>query len=148
MNIQAVQLILMEEDNRTPLVVAGLGAAVKAAMNRAAARSRLSREQIVDRMNRAAQAAGVRMTKGNAKTISPATLEKWLNPAERGHIPSLIAVNVFCLALSDVEPLAVQLQAHGLETMTEEDRKLRDYGRVCAQARLAGKAKRKIEEEL
>jgi hypothetical protein len=148
MKQRAVQLSLLEEDNQAPLVMAGLVVAVKAAMNRAAERCTLSREQIADRMNHIALIAGVRMTKGNARKISAATLEKWLNPVERGHVPSLLAVNIFCRALGDAGPLAVQLQAHGLEIMTEEDRKLLDYGKACAQAKKAGKAKRKLEEEL
>lgn len=148
MNQNAVQLGLFEENGRLPLVVAGLVASIKAAMNKAAANSPLSRAQIVDRMNTLAQDAGVRLTKGNAKSISEDTLAQWLNPLEHGHTPSLLAVNVFCLALGNVSPLAAQLEAQGCSVMDAEDRRYRDYGRACVKARAAAKQKRKFEEEI
>lgn len=143
-----MQLKLFDSDNRLPLVVAGLVASIKAAMNRDAAACGMSREQIADRMNEISQAAGVRLTQGNSRSISPALLEKWLSPAEREHVPSLIAVNVFCLAVGRTEALAAQLAAHGCAVMTDEDRSLRDYGRACDEARKAAKTKRKMEENL
>lgn len=143
-----MQLGLFEDDNRLCLAVAGLCASVKAAMNRAAAASSLSRAQITDRMNSLAQAAGVRLTKGNAKTISEDTLDQWLNPAERDHTPSLLAVNVFCLAVGDAGPLAAQLAIHGCAVMDAEARRYRDYGKACATVREAARRKKKIEEEI
>lgn len=148
MNQSVVQLGLFEENGRLPLVVAGLIASIKAAMNKAAANSSLSRAQIVDRMNVLAQDAGVRLTKGNAKSISEDTLAQWLNPSERSHTPSLLAVNVFCLAVGNVAPLSAQLAVHGCSVMGDEDRRYRDYGKACVNARAAAKQKRKIEEEI
>lgn len=143
-----MQLNLFPDDNRLPLMVAGLVAATKTALNRAAAASQLSRAQITDRANAIAQAAGVRLTQGNAKSVGADLVDKWLNPSEREHVPSLLAVNVLCLALGDPAPLAAMLQAHGCELMTAEDRQMRDYGRACAKARQVAKLKRKFEEEL
>lgn len=143
------QIGLFEQDGgRMASHVAGLMTAVRACMAQAAARSQLSRAQILDRINAIILAAGVRLTKGNAKAISGDTLDKWLNPGEREHAPSLLAVNVFCLAVGDASAVAAMLHLHGMEPMTTEDRKFRDYGRAMAHQRKVRKALRKIEEDL
>lgn len=121
---------------------------VKASMRDAARLSRLSREQILDRMNGIALVAGVRLTVGNAQTLSSATLDKWLNPADREHMPGVLAINVFCAAVTDPAPLAVQLAAHGLELLKNEDLFARDYGRACLAEKEAKKLKRKLESQL
>ena len=126
----------------------GLLARVKAAMRDAARDSALSREQILDRMNEIAHGAGVRLTRGNAAVLGLATLDKWLNPADRDHLPGILAVNVFCAATGDYRPLAVQLEAHGLEILTPEDRLARDYGRACLAERAARRKRRELEAAL
>lgn len=126
----------------------GLVAAVKSAMNAACSESQLSREQIVDRMNDLSLSAGVRITSGNSKSLGLATLEKWLNPADREHVPSLVAVNMFCSVLQDYRPLSVQLEMHGLELMTLQERRLRDYGHACIEAKKARALKRTLEAKL
>ena len=127
---------------------AGLISQMKAAMNDAARNSALSRDQILDRMNQIAIAAGVRLTAGNVKTLGAATLEKWLNPAEREHVPGVLALNVFCAAVESIFPLQAQLSMHGLDVMTPQDKTERDYGRACLEMRRARKTKRKLEANL
>ncbi len=144
--MEARRLSLFDDDPVTKL--AGLLPALSAAMNRAANESRsLSREQIVDRMNDMARRAGVSLN-SNARTLSVAVLEKWLNPSETGHRPSLAAVHVFCLVLDDVRPLEVLLGLHGCGLMTREDRKLRDYGAAILAERDARKRKKQLEAKL
>lgn len=121
---------------------------IKSAMNRSAAQCGLSREQIVDRMNNIATKSGVSLTRGNAKKIKTATLEKWLNPANMDHQPSLVAVNVFCMAVKSAAPLAAMLELHGCGVMTPEDRKLRDYAEAIIAEREARKRKKQLEMKL
>ncbi|WP_235956937.1 hypothetical protein [Fundidesulfovibrio magnetotacticus] len=97
-------------------------------------------------MNALAVSAGVRMTKGRSKVISLDTLDKWLSSEEREHVPSLLALHIFCLALEDTAPLRAWLAAFGCDVMTAEDRKLRDYGRACIEDKARAKAKRKLED--
>ena len=127
---------------------AGLITRIKVAMARSVEESGLSREQALDRMNALAQSAGVKLTGGSAKDLSLATFEKWLNPAERDHIPGILAINTFCAALGDTTVLATQLAMHGCEVMVAADRFERDYGRACLAEKRARKKKRLMEADL
>lgn len=128
--------------------LAGLIPAIRAAMNAAAGSDDQGRKRLVDRINAVAVSAGVRLTAGNVKAISKDTLDKWLSPGDRDHTPSLLAVVVFCLATKNYDPLRMLLRVVGLDVMTAEDRKLRDYGRACASEREARKRKKRLEEEI
>lgn len=137
---------LLDDDHHGRL--SGLVPAMRAAMNRAAGEDEAGRKQLVDRLNAVAQAAGVRLTAGNAKVISKDTLDKWLNPNDRDHTPGILAVAALCVATRDMGPLRVLLRALGLDVMTEEDRKLRDYGRACLDERKARQIKKRLEEQV
>lgn len=64
------------------LQMAGVMAAIRAAMRHAAgAPESEGRKMLVERINELAQSAGVRLTSGNAASISKATLDKWLSPS-------------------------------------------------------------------
>lgn len=135
--------------NDPSMALAGFVASLKASMNRAAAdHPRLSREEILDLMNALAANAGVSITGGNAKSLSMATFEKWLSPSDREHVPSVLAVNVFCLATGDHRPLHVQLGLHGFGVLTDEDRRLRDYARAIIEEKTARKRKKALEAKL
>ena len=120
----------------------------KSAMNQCAAQCGLSRDQIVDRMNNIAAKSGVTLTRGNAKSVKVTTLEKWLNPTNTDHLPSLIAVNVFCLTVNNIAPLSAMLSLHGCGVMTPEDKKLRDYAEAIIEERDARKRKKQLEMKL
>lgn len=116
------------QTNQLSLFAPGLDTdpAVKAAMREVARTCGLSREQICDRMNELAGQAGIRLGGGNAKSLAVATLEKWLNPLDREHIPSARAIGVFCRAVGSFEPLQALAAPHGLRLIDEEQaRKLR-----------------------
>lgn len=125
--------------------LAGLVPSLRAAMNRAAGADTAGRKLLVDRINDIARQAGLRLTTGNAQSISKDTLDKWLAPGDRDHTPSLIAVAVFCAATGDHAPLQKMLRALNLDVMTAEDRKQRDYGRACLAERDARKRKKMLE---
>ncbi|MEG6550180.1 hypothetical protein V6C53_08090 [Desulfocurvibacter africanus] len=117
-----------KQTNQLSLFTPGLDTdpTVKAAMREAARVCGLSREQICDRMNELASQAGIRLNGGNAKGLALPTLEKWLNPLDREHIPSARAIGVFCRAVGRVEPLQALVAPHGLQLINEEQaRKLR-----------------------
>jgi len=139
------QVSLFDDDHGR---LSGLVPAIRAAMNRAAGEDEDGRKLLVDRINAVARDAGIRLTAGNAKVISKDTLDKWLNPNDRDHTPSLLAVVAFCRATKDAGPLRVMLQALGLDVMTDEDRKLRDYGRACLNERAARKRKKMLEDTI
>lgn len=83
-----------------------VGFAVKEAMNLAAQKSGMSRDQIVDQMEEIARKNNIRLNQGNAKKLSVDMLEKWLNPNAAQRIGYPEAMVVFCKAVGSVEPLA------------------------------------------
>lgn len=128
--------------------LAGLVPTIRAAMNRAAGADEAGRKLLVDKINSIAASAGIRLTSGNVKAISKDTLDKWLAPGDRDHTPSALAIVVFCAATCNHEPLRVMLKELGLDVMTVEDRRLRDYGRACRTEREARKNKKMLEGEI
>ena len=130
--------------------LAGFNPAIKVAMQHAVSEARpiLSREQILDRMNGIAASAGVKLTMGNARSLSLPTLDKWLNPADREHLPSILALHIFCLAIGNLAPFCLILGLHGCELMTPEDKRLRNYGLACIESKQKRKVLRRLEEEI
>lgn len=129
--------------------IAGLMPAVRAAMRRAAGSpDGEGRKALVDKINQIARDAEVRLTAGRAESVSKDVLDKWLSPSDVSHPPSIQAVVVFCLATKDYETLRVILQAVGLDIMTPEDRRFRDYGKADLEMKEARKRKKRLEEGL
>jgi hypothetical protein len=146
MKAEQLSLFHSSDDEKAAALLAGVLPQVRAAMHRVAGTQQiLSREMIADRMTEVSRFAGVRVSPGNAKGITPAMLEKWLNPVEREHPPTLLAVLTFCMVTKDPAPLRPLLAAMGLELMTSEDKALRDYGRACVEERKARKKKKQLE---
>ncbi|MBI4804435.1 MAG: hypothetical protein HY795_04280 [Desulfovibrio sp.] len=139
------QLNLFDDDTTS---LAGVVQAIRAAMNSAAGASEEGRKLLVDRLNALAGSANVRLTSGNTRSISKDTLDKWLSPSDRDHPPSILAVLALCLATGDLRAIQAMLRPLGVDVMTHEDRKLRDYGRACIENKARAKAKRRLEEEI
>jgi len=139
------QFSLFKDDHGA---LAGLVPAMRAAMNRAAGADVTGRKLLVDRINDIARQAGLRLTTGNAQSVSKDTLDKWLAPSDRDHTPSLLAVVVFCAATGDPAPLRVMLRALSLDVLAEDDRKFLDYGRACLAEREARRRKKMLEGDI
>lgn len=128
------QLSLLDDAIR----LSGVMVAIKTAMRDAAgAPEGEGRKMLADRLNEIAQRAGIKLTGGNTLSISKATLDKWLAPSDTSHPPSILALLAFCRATGNVEPFRVAARALGLDLMTEEDRKLRDYGAAVLEMKAA-----------
>lgn len=122
---------------------AGVMPAVRAAMRRAAgAPDSIGRKGLVDKINLIAGEAEIRLTGGQGTSISKDTLDKWLSPSDTSHPPSVLAVLVFCRACEDFEALRVIVRAVGMDLMTPEDRRLRDYAEADLKMREARKWKK------
>ena len=139
------QLTLFDD---TATRLGDLDAAIARAMHQAFARCGKSKDEVVDAMNGVADRGRFKLTKGNAKALTVATFEKWLSVSERHHIPPTRAINVFCDVVQDYSPIRVQLQVHGADIMTPEDKKFRDYGESVIEELKAKKKKRKMQEGL
>ena len=134
-------------DHCAPL--AGAMPAIKAAMRAVAgAPDGEGRKALPDRINAVAGASGVRLTAGNARSISKDTLDKWLSPSDESHPPSILAVLAFYLATDDPAPLRTMLRSVGLDIMTGEDRRFRDLGKLDAEMKAARTRKKLLEASL
>lgn len=122
--------------------------AVKAAMNKALRGSRMSREQLVDAMNELAETEGIRLSGGNAKRLQLSTLEKWLAPFDREHIPSLKALAIFCKALGASEPMQALVAPLGLRLIDERQAKLLERAEIEEEIRTLKRRKQRIEADL
>ncbi|WP_165178021.1 phage regulatory CII family protein [Desulfovibrio sp. ZJ369] len=139
------QLSLIEDILR----LSGVMAAIRAAMREAAgAEESEGRKLLTDRLNEVSHRAGIKLTAGNTSGISKATLDKWLSPTDTSHPPSILALLAFCKATGNLEPLRVAAQALGVDLMTREDRRLRDYAQAILDERAARQRKNKLEKEL
>lgn len=122
-----------------------MGRAIKFALNRAAADSNLSREELVFSSNQLAKESGVSLCAGNG-CLSISTLNKWLDPSADGYLPGVIALTVLCLVLKNNSPLFPFLESLNLKVMTHEDQKYRDLGKLETELKCLRKKKRLIEE--
>ncbi|WP_027181635.1 hypothetical protein [Oleidesulfovibrio alaskensis] len=129
--------------------VALLDREIKSAMNEACkhfcSRNRVSREEVVDRMNALALQAGVRLTGGNAKQLSDQILAKWLSPSSPEHMPSHRALAVFCDVVGSLEPLAVQAAVHGGTVIDESQRLRLEQAEVEDQIKALQRRKKQLE---
>ena len=142
-HMQTRQLSLFDSPSAS---VAGLDAVVKASMATVAAASNLSREQICDRMEVIANRSGVRICPA-AKRLSVALLEKWLNPAEREHMPSIRAVQIFCIAMNTSVPWEAVLHSMGLGVLTPEILRVYKIGQAQLDLEAARKRLRTLNEK-
>lgn len=134
-------------DDVAPL--AGVMAEIRAAM-RAVAGSPdgAGRKALPDKINGVAAVSGLKLTGGNARSISKDTLDKWLSPSDESHPPSIAALLAFVVATGDPAPLRAMLRAVGLDVMTAEDRRYRDIGKLDAEMKAARKRRKALEAEL
>lgn len=129
--------------------MAGVMAGIRTAMREAAgAPESEGRKMLVERLNEFAQLAGIKLTSGNTNGISKATLDKWLSPTDRQHSPSILAILAFCYVSGSLEPLRAAVNALGIDLMTGEDKRLRDYGKAVLDEKSARKRRSKLEKEL
>lgn len=129
--------------------LAGALPAIKAAMRDiAGAPEGEGRKALPDKLNAIARASGIKLTGGNAHGISEEMLHKILSPSDDSRPPSVLMLLAFYKATSNPAHIRAMLRAVGLDIMTEDDRKLRDYARAILDQKKARKQARKLEEEL
>ncbi len=129
--------------------LAGALPAIKAAMRSiAGAPEGEGRKALPDKLNAIARASGIKLTGGNAHGISEEMLHKILSPSDDSRPPSVLMLLAFYKATNNPAHIRAMLRAVGLDIMTEDDRKLRDYARAILDQKKARKQARKLEEEL
>lgn len=121
---------------------------LKESMAEAARECGLSRDEIVDQMNDLAERYGVLLVKGNGRRLQLATLEKWLNPGDKQHMPSIKAMPVFCAVVNSVEPMRMLIEPLGFRVIDDKDARLLAWAEHYQSAKQSRKEMKKIEAEL
>lgn len=124
--MQAVQLSLFINPQDA---MRHLDADLKASLAGVIDESRYSREQACDRLNQVAESASVRLCP-NAQRLSLPLFEKWLNPSNHEHMPSVRAVQVFCVAFNTCKPWEVLLRALGFAVLDPEGMRIYNVGKA------------------
>ena len=147
---QAMRQLNLFEDKDLQLVMraGGLVSSIKAVMRDCLDKSALSRPQAVDRMNAIAAKIGRRLTQGKKKGISLDTLDKWLNPNEIDHVPNMLALQVFMLALDTIRPLEAWLALFDCGVLSHSDKVALEYTKVTIRSKADAKRRRELEKAL
>lgn len=121
---------------------------VKAAMGTAYKESGLSRDELCDAMNALADRYGVCLVGGRGQKLSLPTLDKWLNPEDKEHFPSIKALPVFCAATGSIEPMRTMVEPLGWQIIGDQDVRLLAWARHYRGAKSHREQMRKLEAEL
>ena len=124
------------------------GPAIKAAMNESIRSCSLSREQIVDSMNKLAVIAGITCN-GRSKQITVALLDKWVAPSATGYFIPLRLLPVFCRAVNS--NLALQAFAtffDGIKIIATAEFKTLEWAKAEIGARRYRKQASRLAQEV
>lgn len=108
-----IQLTLRDQVNFDPTDE------LKVAMQEALRGCPLSREQVVDEMNRLAAIAGI-ATNGRAQRVTVAILDKWVARGASAHVIPVRYLRIFCHLTGSVLPLQAFLP-RGAEIVSGDD---------------------------
>ncbi|GFM37961.1 hypothetical protein [Desulfovibrio psychrotolerans] len=134
--------------NRFALLDREVKAAMAEACKRFCDRHRVSREEVVSRMNSRAREFDVRITGGNAKELTDHIFAKWLSPSAPDHMPSIRALNVFMDVVGDLSPLSVQAAVHDGAVVDAEQLRLLERAEVERQIKQLQRRKKQLEEAI
>jgi len=125
-------------------------AGIKEAMRFSLSASRMSREKLLDEMNRLARRHGIVLTKGNGQELTLDTLEKWLNPNAAGYMPSIKALMVFMAVLNKTsQDILTKIVAPlGLKVISAQESKLLEWAKEYHAVKKAQKRMKRLESEL
>lgn len=118
------------------------------ALNSAARRCRLKRDQIVEQMNALAARYGIRMVKGRTGRLTIETFEKWINPADCSRQMPVRALPVFCAVVGDYSAYDVLARPVGLTVIGPDEQRKLAWAEAYQRAREARATMRKIEQEM
>ena len=120
-------------------------ARLKASMREALHASRLSREEVADKMRALAQVDG--LGGGRGSTISAANLDAWVAEGK----PNLIPVNLlplFCHVVACSEPLAILAAPLNALVVDRSEQQLLEWARVEVASRKLAKKRRRLLSEM
>ena len=116
--------------------------ALKASMARCLANCRLSRDEVVDRMNALAADAGSKLA------VTKPTINKWVSISSTSHVIPTGLLPIFCKAVGSLEPLAVLAAPLGAAIAGPREQKLMQLGEAQIMAKQAQRQRRKALDDL
>lgn len=123
---------LLPPENPAEMVgVAGVMAEVCAEMNGVAEAYEPGRKQLAVDVTDIARRERVALTAGGGKELTVDVLNKWVQPSQRAHEPSVEGILCFCLATRSARPIKPMLKRLGLVVIAEADLKDLEYGKIC-----------------
>lgn len=118
---------------------------LKRAMNVAARKCGLSREEIVERLNELAALEGLR-TRGKDGKLTLAVLDKWLAP-ESDQVIGLKWLPGYCKVVGSLSPVAALVKPLGSAVINGADRILLEAAKIQLQEKAARKKSRRLMEQ-
>ena len=91
---------------------------IKRCLRLALSGSALSRDQIVDLVNRLAVREGLR------KSVSKSVLDSWVKDSDQSRLPSPAWLTLLCKVLNDPSPIAAMLRPLGFYTIDDRGKAL------------------------
>ena len=114
-------------------------------MRQAIKESRFSRDEIVDRMNRAGAAEGLTGSRENLVTV--AALDAWVAESKSNLIP-LRLLPLFCGAVESLLPLKVLADCLGAEVIDADEAKILALAKIDLEVKRLARQKRRLSQEL
>jgi hypothetical protein len=137
--------ILPPENPSEMVGVAGVMAEVCAEMNGVAESYGPGRKHLVDAVTAVAKRERVALTSGGGKELKAEVLDKWLQPSQRAHEPSIEAILCYCLATGSARPIKPILKRLKLVIIMEEELEDLEYGKLCMAERKLRERKKALE---
>lgn len=106
----------------------------------------LSRDQVVDEMNRLAAIAGI-ATNGRAQKVTTAILDKWVARGATAHVIPVRYLRIFCQATESVLPLQAFLP-RGAEIVSGDDLACLRWAKAEIESRRRRKEARRLAQEV
>lgn len=125
--------------------LAAVDSSVKATMREVCKADQRSRDEIVDRMNELAEAAGIRLAGGNSQKLTTTTFEKWLSLKATDMVPSLRALVVFCEAMGDVSSLSALAEPLEARVINSEEARVLQVAEIEQEIKTLQKRKKMLE---
>jgi len=120
---------------------------LKAAMKEALKNSPLSREEIVDEMNRLAAEEGI-TTNGRSQKITVTILDKWVAPAAKQHVIPLKYLPLFCKVTESLAPFQALIAPLAAQIISFDEAKLLEWAKLEIERRRLNKRVRQLAQEV
>ena len=106
---------------------------IKRSLRLALSKTSLSRDQVVDEMNKIAVREGMR------KKVSKASLDNWTKDSDPDRLPSLPWLTIFCRVVDDVSAITCLLKPLNCNVVNEKGKKLLHWAEAEMAKRKAAK---------